>query len=236
MDKTRAARPIPLALTMLVAFFSALAALAVSNGMDAHAHGNAAHHATVPVAQTSSAPTAKQAALRAEMRRLWEDHITWARLAVISLTTDSPDTSATVARLLRNQTDIGNAIKPFYGPAAGNELTRQLRAHILIAADVIAAAKAGDQAKLTEAQARWAKNGDEIAELLASVNPRHWKPAAMKAELRTHLRLTTDEVVARLQGKWNADVAAYDKIHRHALHLSDLLADGLVEQFPKRFR
>jgi hypothetical protein len=229
MDTTRAARPIPILLTALVAFFSALAALAVSNGHTARAHDDAQRHST-------TALTPKQVALRSEMRRLWEDHITWTRLAIISLTTSSPDTEATVGRLLKNQTDIGNAVKPFYGRAAGNELTRQLRAHILIAADVIAAAKAGDTAKLADAQARWAGNGDDIAAVLASVNPRHWKLGRMKAELRTHLRLTTEEAVARLQGNWNADVAAYDKIHRHALHLSDLLSHGLVKQFPRRFR
>jgi hypothetical protein len=170
------------------------------------------------------------------MRRLWEDHITWTRLAIISLTTGSPDTEATVGRLLRNQTDIGNAVKPFYGRAAGNELTRQLRTHILIAADVIAAAKAGDAAELADAQARWARNGDDIAAVLNSVNPRHWRLGAMKAEMRTHLRLTTEEAVARLQGDWTADVAAYDRVHRHALHLSDLLSNGLIKQFPRRFR
>jgi hypothetical protein len=227
MDTARATRPIPLALTALVAFFSALAALAVSSGHDAHAHGQPAH---------ATALTQKQMALRSDMRRLWEDHITWTRLAIISLTTDSPDTEATVGRLLQNQTDIGNAVKPFYGQAAGNELTKQLRSHILIAADVIAAAHAGDAAKLAAAQDRWAKNGDDIAAVLASVNPRFWKLAAMKAELRVHLQLTTEEVVARLQADWNADVAAYDKIHRHALHLSDLLANGLIKQFPRRFR
>ncbi len=81
------------------------------------------------------------------MRALWEDHITWTRLAIISLTTGSPDTEATVGRLLQNQTDIGNAVKPFYGDAAGDELTDELRRHILIAADLVAAAKAGDQAE-----------------------------------------------------------------------------------------
>jgi hypothetical protein len=143
---------------------------------------------------------------------------------------------ATVGRLLQNQTDIGNAVKPFYGRKAGNELTKQLRSHILIAAEVIAAAKAGDSAKLADAQARWAKNGDDIAAVLASVNPRYWKLGAMKAELRMHLKLTTDEAVARLQGNWNADVAAYEKVHTHMLHFSDLLSDGLMKQFPRRFR
>ena len=236
MDKGTTTRPIPLGLTALVAFFSALVALAVANGNDAHAHGHE-HTAQAPavIAHTPATQTRKAFALRTDMRKLWEDHITWTRLAIISLTTGSPDTQATVGRLLQNQTDIGNAIKPFYGNAAGNELTRQLKEHILIAADVVAAAKAGDQAKLAEAQARWAANGDAIATVLASVNP-NWKLAAMKAELRTHLKLTTAEAVARLQGTWAADVAAYERIHTHALHLSDLLAEGLVKQFPQRFR
>jgi hypothetical protein len=238
MDTTRAARPIPLFLTALVALFSALAALAVSNGM-AHAHGNSPHadHATMAITVTHTpALTRKAVALRQDMRKLWEDHITWTRLAIISLEGGTPDTEATVARLLENQVDIGNAVKPFYGKAAANKLTQLLREHILIAADVIAAAKAGDNAKLGDAQARWLANADQIAALLHSANPRFWPLGVMKAEMHMHLRLTTDEAVARLHGDWNGDVAAYDKVHRHILHMADLLADGLVKQFPKRFR
>ena len=239
MSTTRASRPIPLALTALVAFFSALAALAFSNGMDmAQAHGN---HAQPPMkmsmtVHSSSAQTARAVALRTDMRKLWEDHITWTRLAIISLESGTPDTDATVARLLRNQVDIGNAVKPYYGKTAGNELTKQLRAHILIAADVIAAAKSGDSAKLADSEARWVANADQIAAVLHSVNPRYWKLGAMKAEMHRHLDLTTQEAVARLQGNWTADVAAYDQVHRHILHMSDLLARGMIKQFPARFR
>jgi hypothetical protein len=227
MTTTKATRPLPLTLTALVAFVSALAALALTGGMNvAEAHGPA--HA--------EAASAKAVALRTDMRRLWEDHITWTRLAIISLETGSPDTEATVARLLRNQADIGNAIKPYYGAAAGRELTTELRTHILIAADLIAAAKAGDQAKLADAQARWQANADRIATVLASVNPRYWKLATMKAEMRMHLKLTTEEAGARLEADWSADVAAYDKVHNHILHMSDLLSSGIVKQFPARFR
>jgi hypothetical protein len=238
MSTTRVSRPIPIVLTALVAFFSALAALAVSNGM-AHAHGNSPHgdHATMAISVTRApALTTKSIALREDMRKLWEDHITWTRLAIISLEGGTADSDATVARLLRNQADIGNAVRPFYGAAAADKLTQLLRDHILIAADVIAAAKAGDQGKLKDAQARWMRNADQIAALLHSANPRYWPLGVMEAEMHMHLKLTTDEAVAHLQGKWNADVAAYDKVHRHILHMADLLSDGLIKQFPKRFR
>ena len=237
MNGTRASRPIPLALTALVALFSALVALAIAGGPAAHAHGDGSHATTAAtVAHSQTTLTRKEVALREGMRQLWEDHIVWTRLAIISLTTGSPDTEATVGRLLKNQTDLGNAVKPFYGKAAGSKLNAELRRHILIAADLIAVAKAGDQAKLAEEQANWAKNADDIAAVLASVNPRFFKLAVLKAEMRMHLKLTTEEAVARLQGNWAADVAAYDKIHRHILHMSDYLSDGLAKQFPKRFR
>jgi hypothetical protein len=236
-------RPIPLPLTALVAFFSALAALAVSGGMNmAQAHGGTVHSNT---AHSNSAhsnsvhaaiPTSSSLTLHDGMRKLWEDHITWTRLAIVDLEDGSPETSATVARLLRNQADIGSAIKPYYGAKAGNELTRELKSHILIAADVIAAAKAGDQAKLHAAQARWVQNADQIAALLHGANPAHWPLATLKAEMHMHLVLTTQEAVAHLQKKWAADIAAYDRVHRHILHMSDLLSAGIVQQFPARFR
>jgi hypothetical protein len=223
---TKSPRPIPLGLTALVALFSALVALAVSSGNAAHAHETA----------TPSSITPKELALRNSMRVLWEDHVTWTRLAVISLVGGTPDTEATVARLLRNQSDIGKAFAPFYGKKAGAALTAELRTHILIAADLIAAAKADDQAKVAAEQRRWQQNADDIAALVSKLNPRSWKRAALRSMLREHLRLTTDEVVARLQGNWAADVAAYDRIHTHALTMADALSSGLVAQFPGRFR
>jgi hypothetical protein len=228
MTEARTQRPIPLALTMLIALFAALVALAVSGGHDAQAHdmaGATSKAATMP---------SSEVALRQDMRSLWEDHVSWTRLAVVSLTTGSPDTKATVARLLRNQTDIGNAIEPFYGKAAGRELTRLLREHILVAADLIAAAQAGNKAKLATEQAAWQRNADTMAAFLNKANPGAWRLGEMKAMLHTHLALTTQEVVARLQGKWTADVRAYDQIVKQALGMADMLSDGIVHQFPAR--
>jgi hypothetical protein len=233
-NTTRAARPIPLALTALVALFSALAALAFSGGMDmAQAHGNKPHH--THHAQPA-ALTPKAVAFRMDMRKLWEDHITWTRMAIIGLEEGTPDTDASVARLLQNQVDIGNAVKPFYGEAAGNALTGLLRDHILIAADVVLAAKAGDQTQLADAQARWVDNADQIAAALNHLNPRFWPLRELKAEMHMHLDLTTQEAVARLQQDWAGDVAAYDRVHLHILHMADILSEGIIAQFPGRFR
>src|SRR5512143_3037936 len=108
------------------------------------------------------------------MRKLWEDHITWTRMYIVSAAANLPDKDQTAQRLLQNQTDIGNAIKPFYGEQAGNQLTALLRDHILGAADLIAAAQSGDQAKVQAASAKWYANADDIATFLSKANPKAW--------------------------------------------------------------
>ena len=232
MTSTR--RSLPLAVATAVAALAAVAALVHSGGGDA-ATGADHHHSLAAHEHANAAISPNELALRRTMDRLWEEHVAWTRLAIISLTTNAPDTQATVARLLQNQTDIGNAVKPFYGAAAGKQLTALLREHILIAADLIGVAQKGDQDGVAAQQARWTKNADEIATFLSNANPRFWKLGEMKAMMRKHLRLTTNEVVARLQGNWAADVKAYDRVEQEILQMSEMLADGLVGQFPSRF-
>lgn len=196
--------------------------------------------ALLPVHVEGAAPATsvleKQFALRTAMRALWEDHITWTRLYIVSVAADLPDKDATAQRLLRNQTDIGNAIKPFYGSAAGDRLTALLRDHILTAAELLAAAKAGDSTKVGGASKRWYANADEIAAFLSTANRRHWPLAEMKAMMRGHLDLTLEEATARLKGDWTADIAAYDKVHEQILEMADMLSMGIIRQFPAKFR
>jgi hypothetical protein len=172
---------------------------------------------------------------RNAMRKLWEDHITWTRLYIVSAVADLPDKDATTKRLLQNQTDIGNAIKPFYGDAAGDKLTALLKDHILIAAELIDAAKAGDTAKKEDATKRWSANADDIASFLSGANPKNWPLAEMKSMMHEHLEVTTAEVVARLKKDWTADVSAYEKVHEQILKMADMLSSGIIEQFPARF-
>lgn len=175
-------------------------------------------------------------AFRNDMRKLWEDHITWTRLAIISLAGDLPDTSATVDRLLSNQDDIGNAIAPFYGQAAGQRLTALLKDHIQVAAQLILAAKAGDSEGVTAASAAWYANANDIAAFLNAANPQNWPLEHMQDMMREHLDLTLAEAQARLAGDYPADVAAYDRVHDAILSMSDMLSLGIIDQFPKRFR
>src|ERR1051325_7674961 len=89
---------------------SAIGGTAQSRQMHGGSHGRISHSALV---------------FHDAMRKLWEDHITYTRNVIISFELNEPDAATVlpdlgtvVDRLLRNQVDIGNAIKPYYGEAA----------------------------------------------------------------------------------------------------------------------
>ena len=85
--------------------------------------------------------------------------------------------------MLQNQVDIGDAIKPFYGDAAGAQLTAPLHDHITIAVEILQAAKDGDTIAFEDAKDRWYANADEIADFLSAANPRFWPNDMMRADM-----------------------------------------------------
>jgi len=172
---------------------------------------------------------------RKAMRKLWEDHVTWTRLYIVSALADLPDKDLTAQRLLQNQTDIGNAVKPFYGEAAGAKLTSLLKDHILIAADLIAAVKSGETEKSSKVSAQWNDNADAIAGFLSGANPKNWTLKETKEMMHEHLASTTAEVVARLKKDWKGDIQAYDKVHNQILEMADMLSEGIMNQFSAKF-
>ena len=197
------------------------------------AHGSESHGPS-----DGATATVGRAAFHDAMRKLWEDHVTWTRLYIVSAATgtgDLPDIGPTTDRLLANQGDIGDAIKPFYGEAAGNQLTALLRDHILTAAEIIAAAKAGEIDARDQAIARWYVNGDDIAAFLSAANTEHWPSEAMAAHMRSHLDLTLEQAVARLEGRHADEVLAYDRVHDDILGMADMLSEGIIAQFGERF-
>lgn len=192
--------------------------------------------AAVPSVGMHGAATASTAVeVKMAMRKLWEEHITYTRNYIISELAGLPDRDAVAQRLLRNQDDIGNAIKPYYGDAAGTKLSALLRDHIVVATEVVKAAKAGDKTQLASAQTKWSANGKEIAAFLSGANP-NWPKKTLEDMLQKHLDLTSGEVVGRLNKDWVADIKAYDDGHAHMLMFADTLTDGIAAQFPAKFK
>lgn len=186
-------------------------------------------------AQMRSHSSDKATELKLSMRDLWQEHVAWTRNVVLCIVDELPGTDQAVNRLLKNQDDIGNAVKPFYGEEAGKQLTTLLREHITVAAEVVKAAKANDKTALDDANKRWYANADQIGEFLAKANP-NWEAGEMKTMMHDHLKLLTEETVSRIKKDYDADVASYDKSQDQISQMADMLADGIIKQFPDKFK
>jgi hypothetical protein len=169
------------------------------------------------------------------MRRLWSDHVAYTRLFIVDAVAGSPDKDAHTQRLLQNQTDIGNAVAGFYGRTAGDKLTALLKDHILIAANIVTAAKAGDTAKVASENKRWHDNATDLAKFLHGANPKNWPEATLQSALFMHLDQTLNEATHQLKGDYAASIKDYDAAMDHMLMVADILTKGIEAQFPSKF-
>jgi hypothetical protein len=214
---------------------AAIAAVCAVTLAGAVVHSSAASQPESAPMHMSGMVAARQLAFRNEMRVLWEEHVTWTRLAIVSSAGGLPDLPTTEQRLLRNQTDIGDAIKPFYGRRAGKALTGLLRRHILTAVQILVDVKANDQVSLNADRKRWYANANQIAAFLHRANPHNWALRGLRRMMHRHLALTTQEAVAQLSGKYPVSVRAYDEVEHEILGMVDMLSTGIIAQFPGRF-
>jgi hypothetical protein len=214
----------------LIALVSMVVVLAVSGASASHAATHGAHSASLPVR------TAKAVTFHDRMRALWEAHGSWTHMVITSFVGNLPNLQAEEAVLLQNQVDIGNAVKPYYGRAAANKLTKLLKEHILGAVSVLVAAKSGNATKLGKAQAAWYANGRQIADYLHAADPRFLSRAAARQMMKVHLDQVIQQAVDELNGKYVADARLFAPYIRHILDMADMISSGIIRQFPGRFR
>lgn len=168
--------------------------------------------------------------LRERFRLLWEQHVYWTRMLIISIAAGLPDLEATTKRLLRNAPDMGRLFGRFYGPDVCAEITRLIRDHLTIAAELVNAAKAGDERATADAERRWYANGEEIVCYLVHINP-CWSAECLRAMWFEHLRLTKDEAVHRINGEYPRDIETFDRVEKEALMMANEFAAGISSQF-----
>jgi hypothetical protein len=219
-----------LTLAGLIALASMIVVLAAvgtreSHAADDHAHGMAA-----------AATSAKAVAFHDAMRALWEAHGAWTHMVIVSFVGNLPNLTAEEKVLLQNQVEIGNAVKPYYGRAAGDKLTKLLKEHILGAVNVLVAAKSGDKTKLANAEAAWFANGRQVADFLHAADPRFLSRSAARKMMNVHLNQVIQQGVDELTGDYAADARAFGPYIRHIVDMADMISGGIIRQFPARFR
>jgi hypothetical protein len=212
-----------------------LTGCATTGGEAVAAVSGSAATSTMDMSQHGANATSKQIALYTSMEQLWAQHMEWTYATVVAFAQESPALTPSLNRILQNQVDIGNAIKPFYGVKAGDQLTVLLKEHINDAVPVLTAAKAGDSAALKTAVAAWYANANVIGDFLAAANP-HWNRSDMEAMMQTHITQTIAYASDVLAGDYTKAIADYGTAEQHMQEMSAMLSAGLIQQFPEQFR
>ena len=168
------------------------------------------------------------------MRMLWEQHVYWTRLLILSMALELPNTDLVANRLLRNPKDFEAALKPLYGKDLAAKFSELFTSHLTIAAELVKAAKAGDSTAAADAEKRWYTNATQIATFLGNINP-YWSTQAWQKMLYDHLAMTKSEAVYFLTQKYSDTINVFEKIEQQALVMADMMTQGIVKQFPEYF-
>lgn len=179
---------------------------------------------------TNNGMTGSQLKLSNTIRRLWIEHVLWTRFFIVSTAFSLPDLNFVTERLLENPDDFARELSPLYGEQTAMQFDQLFTDHLLIAAQLVNAAKSGNTAETEKQRKRWYANANEIAGFLASINP-FWSERVWRELLFDHLAMTEDEAVYMLTGQYERSIEEYDAIQAEALEMADVMTNGLIRQF-----
>jgi len=189
-----------------------------------------------PLCETCSKNNTPQENLHTAMQKLWADHMVWTYATVDAFYHNQTAFQPSLDRLLQNQKDIGAAIVPYYGQAAGDKLADLLTTHIKQAVPVLTAAKNNDKVALDKALVDWYANAKEIANFLTSANPKNWPATATEPMMKTHIDQTTGYAVDLLKNDYTSAIKTFDQASKHMSEMGTVLANGIINQFPDKFK
>ena len=203
-----------------------LSVILLASGIAGCAHTHSAA-GSLAVARAS----APASVLYQTQRTVWSDQVVWSRQYLAAAFAGGRTARVARTRLMRSQEAIGESIKPYYGRTAGEGLTRMLENQVAIGLELLHAEKNGDVEQKGDLEMHLRENSNAIARYLASLNP-YWSPTELEALLNRYAVLSAQDIVVRTDGHVDADDEAGNG-SLEANRLADVIADGLLWQFPQ---
>lgn len=181
------------------------------------------------------AGSAKLVATDAAVRSLWIDHVFWIRNVVVATLTKRADAAKVAeAEVVANAHGIADAIKPYYGDAAGEQLFTLLAGHYGAVKAYLTAADAGDKKGEDTATGALLGNAEKIADFLSGANPNLPKETLLGL-LQVHGGHHIDQI-RQLKAKQYADEAkTWAAMQAHMYVIADALTGAIAKQFPDKF-
>jgi len=180
--------------------------------------------------------TDKTVELRLALRSLWTGHIFWVRNVVLTTKYGDPDAAKVEeAQVVQNAKDLANSIAPYYGKEAADKLFGLLAGHYGAIKEYMTATFSDNKEAKDAAAAKLKKNADEIATFLSSANPKYWLKEALLSALVAHGGHHMADINEINKKDFSAEAETWNAMQNHIYVIADVLANGIVQQFPKKF-
>ena len=176
----------------------------------------------------------EQLAIINRMRLLWEQHVYWTRMLLISIAEKLKDQHDVTDRLLENPYNIADVYAEYYGESTANTIAQLLTEHMQIGAGLITALRDNKSAESDILTKKWYENADKMADAFNSINP-YYDRNELQKMLYSHLDLTLHEVAMRLSENYIADITTFNEVEHEAISTADYLSIGIMQQFPEKF-
>jgi hypothetical protein len=178
----------------------------------------------------------KAADLRSSLVTLGVEHMTYTDQAVSAALDGTKNAAAVGAALYANGTTIGAAVGSVYGKDAETTFNTVWKLHLDdFVKYAVAGSKgdtAGQKAALADIDANYTK---PLAQYLAKANP-NLPESALEGALRDHVDMTAKMIDFHIAGDYKSEATELDMANKHIEGLFSTLADGIVKQFPDKFK
>ncbi len=169
-----------------------------------------------------------------EILKLWCQHSEWTLMAITSIVFNNPNEEAVLNRLLRNPDDFYLVLEPFYEENIASRFSNLLTEHLVLAGD-LAYALMNEPDMVADIRRRWYQNADEISYLLGLINP-YWTYRKWREMFFKHLQLAERFTIALLDRRYDEYVMVYDMFEAQTMMMADMMYEGIMKQFPDKFK
>ena len=206
-----------------VAIFSALLLMAASPGL--------AREKGKMMTESPKAVETRQA-----LRDLWVGHVFWVRnVALATRMGDAEAARVAEENVVGNARSIADAVIPFYGKPAADNLFGLLAGHYGAVKEYQTAAYAGNKDGRDAAVVKIKSNATEIASFLSTANPKNWPKDTLVGLLFAHGAHHMEQIDAFAAKDYASEAKTWEMMKGHMYMIADAIAGGLVKQFPKKF-